>query len=112
MIHISLRTYWHFLRRYLAPQHRAVAAMAVLLAGSIVLQVAAPQIVRAFIDAARAGSDQQALLQAAGLFIGVVALQQVANVLAAFWSARVAWAATNALRADLAAHLLRLDLSF
>jgi ABC-type multidrug transport system fused ATPase/permease subunit len=86
--------------------------MAALLAGGIVLQVFAPQIVRAFIDTARAGGDQHVLLRAAGLFIGVVALQQIAKVLAAFWSARVAWTATNALRADLTAHLLRLDPSF
>jgi len=29
-----------------------------------------------------------------------------------YWSERVAWTATNALRADLAAHLIGLDLSF
>src|SRR5215207_6626849 len=112
MKNISLRTYGQFLRHYLLPQRGAVAVMAALLAGSIVLQVIAPQIVRVFIDATQAGTDQPALLRAAGLFIGVVALQQVAKVLAAFWSARVAWTATNALRADLTAHLLRLDPSF
>jgi ATP-binding cassette, subfamily B, bacterial len=107
-----LQIYWHFLRRYLAPQQGAVARMAVLLVASTALQVVAPQMARAFIDAAQVGADVAVLTRAAVIFIGVAALQQAMKVLAAFGSSRVAWSATNALRADLAAHLLRLDLSF
>ena len=46
------------------------------------------------------------------LFLGVTFAQQMLKVLASYWSQRVAWTATNALRADLATHLVRLDLSF
>jgi ABC-type multidrug transport system fused ATPase/permease subunit len=51
-------------------------------------------------------------MRVALLFLGVALVQQAMNVLANYWGERVAWTATNALRADLTAHLLRLDLGF
>ena len=86
--------------------------MVVLLLTSIGLQLVGPQVVRAFIDAAQAGASERVLVRAALLFIVVSVVQQGMNVLATYWSERVAWTATNDLRADLAAHLLRLDLGF
>src|SRR5688572_29421659 len=49
---------------------------------------------------------------AGGLFIGVALLQQIAAVGATYFSEHVGWTATNALRADLLLHCLRLDQSF
>ena len=46
------------------------------------------------------------------VFLGLAILQQVLNVAATWASERVAWTATNSLRADLMRHCLRLDLSF
>jgi ABC-type multidrug transport system fused ATPase/permease subunit len=109
---ISLSTYRQLLRQYLGPQRGAALLMAALLLASIGLQLAGPQVARAFIDGARAGAPEGALAGMALLFIGVALAQQAARVLATYWSERVAWNATNALRADLAAHLLRLDLGF
>jgi len=109
---VSLSAYWQLLRRYLQPQRGAVGVMGGLLLGSIGLQLVGPQVARAFIDGTRRGADEGALVRLALLFLGVAAAQQVLTVLAAYCSERVAWTATNALRGDLAAHLLRLDPGF
>jgi ABC-type multidrug transport system fused ATPase/permease subunit len=109
---ISLSKYWQLLQHYLVPQGGAVLLMAGLLLSSIGLQLVGPQLARSFIDAVQAGATEERLIQAAILFIAISIIQQVLNVLAAYWSEKVAWTATNALRADLAAHLLRLDLGF
>ncbi len=104
--------YRQLLRQYLAPQRGAVALMAMLLLAGIGLQLAGPQVARYFIDAVQAGAAQAVLVRAALAFIALAALQQAMKVLAAYWSERVAWTATNNLRADLAAHLVHLDLTF
>jgi ABC-type multidrug transport system fused ATPase/permease subunit len=109
---ISITHYWQLLNRYLAPQRRAVLLMALLLLSSIGLQLIGPQVVRRFIDAVQAGAGESVLVRAALIFLGVTFAQQMLRVLAGYWSQRVAWTATNALRADLADHLVRLDLSF
>lgn len=111
-MNIPLTHYWALLRQYLAPQRRAVGLMACLLLVSIGLQLAGPQVVRRFIDAVQQSADEGVLFQIALVFLGVTLVQQMMKVLAGYWSERVAWTATNALRADLAAHLLQLDLSF
>jgi ABC-type multidrug transport system fused ATPase/permease subunit len=109
---IPLRQYWDLLVAYLRPQRRRVAALAALLLGSIALQVANPQLLRYFIDTAQAGGERRALVLAALLFIGVALVTQALSVAATYMSENVGWAATNALRADLALHCLKLDLSF
>lgn len=86
--------------------------LAVLLLGSIALQLINPQLLRAFIDAVTGPGAGGGLLNIAALFLGLAVLQQVLNVGATWASERVAWSATNSLRADLALHCLRLDLSF
>ncbi|MCX6050097.1 MAG: ABC transporter ATP-binding protein [Chloroflexi bacterium] len=109
---IPTRAYWQLLQRYLAPQRGAVLLMSGLLLASISLQLTGPQVVRLFLDALQAGAGIPLLIRSALLFIGVTALQQVLSVGATYWSERVAWTATNQLRADLTAHLLQLDPSF
>jgi len=83
-----------------------------LLLGSIGLQLLNPQILRAFIDAVITPAGQSGLTGIAALFLGLAILQQVLSVGATWAGERVAWTATNALRADLMGHCLRLDLSF
>jgi len=117
---IPLRQYWNLLIDYLRPQWPRVLLLTVLLLGSIGLQLVNPQIVRRFIDAATqiGGPDIDAaattaqLRNTALLFIGLAFLQQVVSVTATYLSAIVGWTSTNALRADLAEHCLRLDMSF
>lgn len=86
--------------------------MGLLLVVSTAFQVAGPRVVRRFIDEAVGGAPVNALYRAAALFIAVSGTGQVLRVLAAYWSEQVAWAATNALRMDLTAHLLSLDGGF
>lgn len=86
--------------------------MTTLLLTSVGLQLATPQVIRGFIDTLQHGATIQVLRQTALLFLTITFAQQAMRVLTNYWSQRVAWTATNALRVDLAAHVLRLDLSF
>jgi hypothetical protein len=52
----SLKSYWELLSRHIRPQRGAFALLAVLLFGNIGLQIANPQIMRTFIDAALAAN--------------------------------------------------------
>ncbi len=108
----TLQNYWHLFQTYLTPQRGAVMLMALFLLISVGLQLVGPQVIRTFIDAVQTGASEGALLRAALLFLAITFVQQMMKVLASYWSERVAWTATNALRADLATHLLHLDLSF
>ena len=109
---IPLGQYWRLLVRYLKPQWPTALGLSVLLLSSIGLQLANPQLMRRFLDTAQAGGDPQVLLTTAALFLAVAVIHQVVSVAAIYVSENVAWTATNALRADVADHCLRLDLSF
>jgi ATP-binding cassette, subfamily B, bacterial len=94
------------------PQRARVVVLALLLFGSIALQLLNPQILRVFIDTVTSPEAQNGLVGIAVLFLGLAIFQQVLNVAATWAGERVAWSATNALRADLTRHCLNLDLSF
>jgi ATP-binding cassette, subfamily B, bacterial len=111
-MNLPLRRYWRLLARYVRPLWPRVVLMGLLLGATIGLQLSGPQIQRAFIDAALAGAEVPALVGAALLFIAVAVATQVVAVLDAYLAESVGWAATNALRADVALHCLRLDASF
>ena len=66
----------------------------------------------AFIDAAVGGAPAERLAAGAALFLGVAALGQVVAVAETYLATNVGQQATNALRADLALHCLRLDPQF
>jgi ATP-binding cassette, subfamily B, bacterial len=120
----SASRYGAMLGRYLAPQWRAAALLALLLLGSIGLQLLIPQILRRFIDAAAASATGAAAAAAVGplaalslpglalLFLGVALVTQVLGAGATYAGAAVGWTATNFLRRDLARHCLSLDLGF
>ncbi|MBC1222483.1 ABC transporter ATP-binding protein [Nostoc sp. UCD121] len=109
---IGLQQYWNLLVEYLKPQKGRVIKFAIALLISIGLQILNPQILRYFIDTSVSGGDRQKLFLAALLFIGVALITQIMSITATFYGENVAWTATNALRADLVEHCLRLDLSF
>ncbi len=83
-----------------------------LLFGGIALQLVNPQIVRYFIDTTQQGGSQTALTVAALLFIAIGLSQRALALGTLYMSENVAWTATNALRTDLARHVLRLDMPF
>jgi len=111
-MNVPLKRYLSLLSEYLRPQSPRVLALAVLLFSSIGLQLLNPQILRSFIDTAIAQGPQRDLFMTALLFIGVALANQALSVGAAYLGENVGWTATNALRADLAAHCLKLDMSF
>jgi ATP-binding cassette subfamily B protein len=110
---IPIRRYAALLSAYLRPQRGRVVWMALLLLTGIALQLVIPQILRTFIDAATdVAPITTPLAVLAVLFIAVALAQQVVSVGATYLSENVSWTATNALRADLAAHCMRLDMPF
>lgn len=112
LMKIPLKQYWNLLVEYLKPQLRRIVWLAITLLGSIGLQILNPQILRYFIDTAVGGGSQQGLFTAALAFTSVALVTQALGVAATYFGEDVAWTATNALRADLAEHCLKLDLSF
>ncbi|HSF82738.1 MAG TPA: ABC transporter ATP-binding protein [Anaerolineales bacterium] len=109
---LSIKKYWRLLVDYLKPQKLRVSILATLLLGGIALQLINPQIVRLFLDQAETKSGLDRLLGAAALFMGIALLHQVIQIAVTYLGENVAWVATNMLRADLALHCLKLDMSF
>jgi ATP-binding cassette subfamily B protein len=108
----SRSRYIDLFARYAAPERKRLALLGVLLVASIGLQLAAPQLLRSFIDNALGGAALDVLVRIAVLFVALSLGQQVVAALATYIGEAIGWAATNALRADLALHCLRLDLGF
>ncbi|GCF08065.1 ABC transporter ATP-binding protein [Dictyobacter arantiisoli] len=109
---IPFREYKDLLLRYLSPQRMQVLLLGSLLCAEIALQLIDPQFLRIFIDTITSVGPQPSLMGIAALFIGIAIAQQLVTVGATYISERVGWKATNALRADLALHLIRMDMSF
>lgn len=109
---ISPREYWRLLAVYLKPQWKLAGLLALLLLTSTGLQLVSPLILRQFIDRALEGTTLETLLLIAGLYIGFAILLQVIKLFETWSAEYVGWTATNNLRADLARHVLGLDMSF
>ncbi|MCB8985990.1 MAG: ABC transporter ATP-binding protein [Ardenticatenaceae bacterium] len=101
-----------FLWIYLRPFFSRVLLLGVLILGSIGLQLYAPQVIRRFLDAAQAGAAAGSLVMMGLVFLVVVVGQKAVSLLMTYFSEDLGWAATNRLRADLAAHTMRLDMGF
>ncbi len=109
---IPVRAYLKLLRRYLQPLRGRVALLALVMSAGISLQLISPQLIARFIDGAVAGEDASELIPLAMLFILFAVFQQGFAVGATYLAEDVGWTATNRLRADLADHVMRLDMSF
>jgi ATP-binding cassette, subfamily B, bacterial len=97
---------------YLTPQAKRAVWLAILVVAGISLQLSTPLILRHFIDSVSSGATSDTLILAALAFLCAGLLNQVVNTTASYLGAHVGWAATNLMRQDLAAHCLRLDMSF
>ena len=111
-VDLPFKTYRRLFAAYLKPQSPRVTLLAALLAGSIALQLINPQIIRGFLDAAQAGASGPAFAMAGLAFIVIGLLQRAAALATVYVGENVGWSATNALRADLTLHCLRLDMPF
>jgi ATP-binding cassette, subfamily B, bacterial len=84
----------------------------VILCGAIGMQVVTPLVASRFIDQATSGAALRDLIYLALLTVALALAGQIMAVAETYVAENVSWAATNALRADLVAHLLRLDAPF
>lgn len=109
---LPLREYAGLLAQYLIPQWPAMTVLGLLLLSGIAMQLISPQLIRYFIDTAQSGQGGEKLMQAALWFIGLSVLTQGVRVIAAYIGENVGWTATNRLRSEVAAHCLKLDMSF
>ncbi|HCI80367.1 MAG TPA: ABC transporter ATP-binding protein [Ktedonobacter sp.] len=108
----TLATYRDLLFKYLRPQWFITLLMVLLLFISIALQLVNPLLLRSFIDAATSGANTPSLVFTGLLFVGISLVNQGISVWAVYLSENVAWTATNAMRIDLVAHCLKLDMAF
>ena len=109
---VPVRAYLRLLRRYLRPLRARVMLLSAVLLTGIACQAVNPQLIRAFIDRATSGGSRGGLLTLAAGFTALAVSHQILNVAATYIAEQVGWRATNELRADLADHLLRLDMGF
>ncbi len=111
----SIRTLsrdWGLLARYLRPQWLRLCLLALTLCATIGVQVVTPLVASRFIDHATNGGALRGLIALALLTTGLALAGQGVAVAETYVAENVSWTVTNALRADLVAHLLRLDATF
>src|SRR5579885_3536461 len=108
----ALRRYWRLLAHYLRPHRLRMGLLALILFGTIAVQVVSPLVASYFIDQATSGGALNGLIFLALLIMALALLGQGVAVAETYVAESVSWAATNALRTDLLAHLLRLDATF
>jgi ABC-type multidrug transport system fused ATPase/permease subunit len=106
-----LGAWGRLLSAYVLPHRGRVAVLAAAVVASTAFEVAAPQVVRVFIDRATRPTGGPLLLVAVAYVVAVL-LQQALRVAATWLGEQVGWLATNELRADLLAHVLQLDAEF
>lgn len=109
---VQFRRYRGLLARYLRPHKLRMGLLAGILCSAIGVQVVAPLVASRFIDSATGGGDMRGLVALALLTMVLALGGQGLAVAETYVAENVSWATTNALRADLVAHLLRLDGSF
>jgi ABC-type multidrug transport system fused ATPase/permease subunit len=101
-----------FLKTYLSPQKGRVTLLGLFIFANLGLQLLLPQIMRGFIDSVTQGAPIPNLVRLGVYFLVAALLQQVIAIVATYYTQKVGWSATNALREDLTRHALHLDMSF
>ncbi|MDX1994977.1 MAG: ABC transporter ATP-binding protein [bacterium] len=109
---IPIGRYYQLLKQYLKPQWPRVVLLFALLLLTIGLRVLNPQIIRTFIDRATGGTPISDLTFLALTFLGFSLLIQIVSVTSTYIGENIGWTATNNLRADMALHALKLDMSY
>jgi ABC-type multidrug transport system fused ATPase/permease subunit len=100
------------LSTYLGPLRGRVVVLALLLLGSIGLQLVIPLILRDYIDAAMAGSAVSGLTAAGVAYLIAGIANQLLDAGASYLGTDIGWTATNRLREELTLHLFSLDMGF
>ncbi len=111
-MNVTFSQYRQLLGKYLAPQRKRMAGLALLMLVDLTLQLALPRVVQGFIDNAIAGVALQTLLI---IGVGYLVVAIVGNWSWVGWqyvANNIGLIATNRIRADLTLHCLKLDMSF
>ena len=111
-IRVPLGQYAALLRRYLRPHRGRMVLLSLCILASIGTNLINPQIIRYFIDTARAGGALADLTAAAGLFLAIGLGRQFIFLASSYLGQDVGWRVTNRMRADLTEHCMRLDMTF
>lgn len=109
---IPVGRYLRLLSQYLRPLRKRMGLLGAVVLADIALQLVGPQLIKRFIDGAIAGVGTSVLVPIATWFIIIAVVQQAMAVWATYLAEDAGWSATNSLRADLADHVVRLDLGF
>lgn len=105
----SQRLNWRLLVRSLTPYRWQVLLLGAILVASLAVQLATPLVASRFLDAAVGSASLDSLLILAGLTMILAVIGQGVAVAETWVAERLSWSATNALRENLARHLLALD---
>ena len=110
----SIRTHMSYIlfSKYLKHQIKWFLLLTICIISGIVIQIVNPQIVRRFIDVAVSSNPGNQLLMMAGIFFGLAAFQQLLAIVSTYVAQSIGWQATNALKEDLTAHCLKLDMNY
>jgi ABC-type multidrug transport system fused ATPase/permease subunit len=100
------------LSTYLGPLRGRVVVLALLLLGSIGLQLVIPLILADFIDSATTGATVAGLTTAGIAYLVAGILNQFLDAGASYLGTDIGWSATNRLREELTSHLFTLDMGF
>ena len=103
---------WRLLQHSLQPHARSLFALGGILVASIAVQIATPFVASRFINEVTTSGDMQVLVRLALATMVLALVGQIMSIAETWFAERVSWDATNALRRDLVAHVLRLDRSF
>ena len=100
------------LAHYMLPQWPRVALLGLLSFSGTGLDVLNPQVMRRFVDGAVAGDAMPVLLGLGGIYLAIAVSSELLWIGESHLAQLAAWTATNELRAEATAHLIRLDLRY
>ena len=98
--------------QYLRPERRPLAALLALLVVAMLLPLAGPLLIGAFVNAALGGESGAQLAALGGLFLLSTLTGDALQLVVTWFSVRLAWRVGNRLRLDLCRHALGLDLDW
>lgn len=100
------------LAAYLRPERRALGALTAVLVVAMLLPLAGPLLIGAFVNAALAGESTAQLAGLGALFLAATLTGDALQLVVTWYSVRLAWRVGNRLRVDLCRHALSLDLDW
>lgn len=104
--------HWRATAALISPNARRYGALIAVVAGTSLLVLIGPIILRTIIDRATRGATGRELAGWTGLYLAVAVISQAAALVVAWLSTSTAWKTANTLRLQLTDHVLGLDHEF